>query len=51
MMCATCKVFPVCGGYPKQWAEGKHSYPSIKYNIEERILIKYAWKKLAKESS
>lgn len=38
--CSSCRILPICGGAcPKQWYEGTSPCPSIKFNIEERLLI------------
>ncbi|MBN8682224.1 MAG: SPASM domain-containing protein [Chitinophagales bacterium] len=40
--CATCKMLPVCGGAcPKSWEEGMPACPSFKFNMPERLLMKY----------
>lgn len=45
--CPTCRMLPVCGGRcPKLWQEGIVPCPSAKYNIESRLLIKYAMSRL-----
>lgn len=50
--CATCRMLPVCGGRcPKLWQEGIAPCPSAKYNIESRLLIKYAMSRLPKSSN
>lgn len=38
--CSDCRILPICGGAcPKQWHEEISPCPSIKYNIEQRMLI------------
>ncbi len=40
--CATCRVFPVCGGgCPKSWKEGHIPCPDFKYNIDDLIVLSY----------
>ncbi|MEN9946234.1 MAG: hypothetical protein RLZZ293_620 [Pseudomonadota bacterium] len=41
--CGSCKLLPICGGScPKAWLENIPPCPSIKYNINQRLLIHYA---------
>jgi len=41
--CKTCKFLPVCGGAcPKAWKEGKVPCPSFKYNLGDKLLLKYS---------
>ncbi|MCT1531334.1 SPASM domain-containing protein [Sphingobacterium daejeonense] len=40
--CKTCKFLPMCGGAcPKNWKEGTPACPSFKFNIEDRVFLKY----------
>lgn len=40
--CKTCKLLPVCGGEcPIHWETGTPACPSFKFNIKERLLLKY----------
>lgn len=40
--CHGCRILPICGGAcPKSWHEGNSPCPSIKFNIEDRLLIWY----------
>jgi uncharacterized protein len=40
--CSDCRILPICGGAcPLSWYQGHAPCPSIKYNIEERLHIKY----------
>ncbi len=41
--CKNCNLLPICGGYcPKHWIDKhKQPCPSIKFNIEERVQLKY----------
>jgi len=46
--CHTCKMLPVCGGRcPKLWQEGIVPCPTPKFNIENRLLLKYAESRLS----
>ena len=41
--CHTCPMLPVCGGRcPKLWQEGIVPCPTPKFNIETRLILKYA---------
>lgn len=41
--CYRCNLLPVCGGMcPKEWLEGRVPCPTIKYNIQERLLLHFA---------
>ena len=41
--CSSCRMLPVCGGCcPKLWSESITPCPSTKFNIESRLLLKYA---------
>jgi len=41
--CHNCRILPICGGKcPKLWTEGISPCPSIKHNIEERLLLELA---------
>ncbi len=43
-LCSSCRMLPVCGGAcPKAWQEGFEPCPSTKRNIEERLLLAYAY--------
>lgn len=45
--CGACRMLPVCGGRcPKLWQEGIVPCPSTKFNIESRLLVKYAMSRL-----
>lgn len=49
--CSSCRILPICGGScPKQWHENNSPCPSIKYNIEERMLL-YANQILQRQKS
>lgn len=40
--CHSCKMLPVCGGgCPKQWVEGNLPCPNNKFNIKEKLQLKY----------
>ncbi|UOF00002.1 radical SAM/SPASM domain-containing protein [Bdellovibrio reynosensis] len=40
--CKECFLLPLCGGRcPKEWAEGRAACPSLKMNIQERMLLQY----------
>lgn len=44
--CSSCSLFPVCGGMcPKEWMEGRNACPPMKFNIKERLMLKYLWSK------
>lgn len=45
--CTKCPMLPVCGGgCPKSWRENMAACPTNKFNIKEKLLIRYAmWKK------
>lgn len=46
--CHTCRMLPVCGGRcPKLWLEGITPCPPPKFNIETRLLLRYAQLRLA----
>jgi uncharacterized protein len=50
--CSSCRILPVCGGAcPKAWLEGHEPCPSVKYNIEERLLLSRVVSRLAEESA
>jgi uncharacterized protein len=41
--CSECRMLPVCGGCcPKLWEEGITPCPTPKFNIETRLLLRYA---------
>jgi uncharacterized protein len=41
--CHTCKMLPVCGGAcPKSWHEDMRACPPSKFNIKEKLLLRYA---------
>jgi uncharacterized protein len=45
--CYTCNMLPVCGGgCPKSWKEGIQACPNEKFNMPERLLLYYAYKKM-----
>ena len=45
--CHECKMLPVCGGgCPKHWLEGTVPCPPTKFNIEQRLQLAYAMKRL-----
>ena len=45
--CNTCRMLPVCGGRcPKLWLEGMVPCPTPKFNIDTRLLLKYAMSRL-----
>ena len=45
--CHACPMLPVCGGScPKLWLEGQVPCPSVKFNIEQRMLLAYALTRL-----
>lgn len=47
--CHTCRMFPVCGGAcPKQWLEGNIPCPVFKFNIEQRLVLSYAFNRMEK---
>lgn len=38
--CHNCRILPICGGKcPKLWTEGISPCPSIKHNLEDRLLL------------
>ena len=38
--CSTCSLLPVCGGAcPKSWADGTPACPSLRRNIDQRLLL------------
>lgn len=40
--CTTCKILPVCGGRcPKSWMDGIPPCPSMKFNMEDRLILSY----------
>lgn len=40
--CSSCRILPICGGAcPKSWHEQNCPCPSIKFNIEDRLLLHY----------
>ncbi|HRP90913.1 MAG TPA: radical SAM protein [Edaphocola sp.] len=40
--CKSCNLYPSCGGYcPLKWNEGELACPSYKFNIKERLALKY----------
>lgn len=44
--CKKCQFFPVCGGgCPKSWLDGKPACPSFKFNMKDRLLLKYIFSK------
>jgi len=51
-LCTNCSMLPVCGGAcPKHWFDGNPPCPSTKYNLEERLLLAYAEKRMNKSSA
>lgn len=49
--CGECFLFPSCGGgCPKQWREGCAPCPSVKLNLEKRLLLALATKRLGSRS-
>lgn len=45
--CHNCQMLPVCGGRcPKLWQEGMVPCPTPKFNIETRLLLRYAMARL-----
>jgi uncharacterized protein len=45
--CGECPMLPVCGGRcPKLWQEGIVPCPTAKFNIGERLLMKYAMSRI-----
>lgn len=44
--CTTCKYLPVCGGScPKDWFKGEFTCPTLKYNLKDKMLLKFLSKK------
>lgn len=44
--CSTCKYLPVCGGScPKDWFKGEFTCPTLKYNLQDKMLLKFLSKK------
>lgn len=42
--CTTCKILPVCGGRcPKSWVDGVPACPSMKFNMEDRLVLTYLY--------
>lgn len=40
--CSKCNLFPVCnGGCPKDWYNGEVTCPTIKANIEDKLVLQY----------
>jgi len=40
--CTTCKILPVCGGRcPKSWDDGIPACPSMKFNMQDRLILTY----------
>ncbi len=38
--CTSCKILPLCGGRcPKSWKDGVPPCPSMKFNIEDRLML------------
>jgi uncharacterized protein len=47
-VCFDCNLFPVCGGGCRlQWEDGEIGCPSIKYNIEDRLVLNYLYRSSA----
>lgn len=41
--CSDCRILPICGGAcPKSWYDEINPCPSIKFNIDDRLLLHYA---------
>jgi uncharacterized protein len=41
--CHTCKMLPVCGGgCPKSWHEDMRACPPSKFNIKDKLMLRYA---------
>jgi uncharacterized protein len=50
--CSDCRMLPVCGGRcPKLWQEGIPPCPTAKFNIETRLLLKYAMFRLEQQAA
>ncbi|WES97623.1 radical SAM protein [Chryseobacterium arthrosphaerae] len=44
--CTTCKILPLCGGRcPKSWTDGAPACPSMKFNMEDRLVLSYLYAK------
>ncbi|MDO5615563.1 MAG: radical SAM protein [Cruoricaptor ignavus] len=44
--CSSCKYLPVCGGScPKDWYKGEFTCPTLKYNLKDKMLLKFLSKK------
>lgn len=44
--CTSCKILPLCGGRcPKSWTEGIPACPSMKFNMEDRLILSYVFAK------
>jgi len=40
--CSKCNLFPVCnGGCPKNWYNGEITCPTIKLNMEDKLVLQY----------
>jgi uncharacterized protein len=40
--CSKCNLFPVCGGgCPKNWYNGEVTCPTMKVNIEDKLVLQY----------
>jgi uncharacterized protein len=40
--CSKCNLFPVCnGGCPKNWYNGEITCPTMKINIEDKLVLQY----------
>lgn len=49
--CASCQILPVCGGAcPKAWHDGHPPCPSVKVNIEDRMLLNLAASRIRRAS-
>ena len=45
--CHTCKMLPVCGGgCPKSWHEDMRACPPSKFNIKDKLILRYAISKV-----
>lgn len=46
IFCTTCKILPICGGRcPKSWQDGVPPCPSMKFNMEDRLVLSYIYAK------
>lgn len=40
--CKSCKLLPACGGHcPISWYKGKRACPTFKFNLEDKLILKY----------